>query len=213
MSGDREAILGRVREALRIPAPPRHEAPARVPVGGTVTTAFREWMPAVGNTLDEQIALFAKMSAGLRTEFHECADVTAAAMVIAKLAEQGNWLRLALHKGELCDAVAAALPPSLELVCTDDGYDKGVLESCEGGLTECEALVAQTGSVCVTTKSSGGRALSVLPPHHLVVARRSQVLPDLPAAYELLAERYSGNYPSFLGFITGPSRTGDIERI
>lgn len=213
MIGDREAILSRVREALRVPAPRRHEAPATVPAGGKVTTSFREWLPAVGHTIDEQIALFAKMSVGLRTEFHECTDAVAAAKTIADLAAEGNWKRLALHKGELCDAVAAALPESLELVRTDDGYDKNTLESCEGGLTECETLVAQTGSICVTARSSGGRALSALPPHHVVVAKRSQLVADLPAAYEQLAKRYGANYPSFIGFITGPSRTGDIERI
>ena len=82
-----------------------------------------------------------------------------------------------------------------------------------GALTECEALVAQTGSVCVTSRSSGGRALSVLPPHHIVIAQMEQLVPDLPAAYELLARKYRRNYPSFISFITGPSRTGDIERI
>ena len=213
MSGDREAILSRVREALREPAPRRHETPTRVPEGGNVTVAFREWLPAVGATLDDRVALFAKMSAGLRTEFQECADASAAARAIAELAEQEGWKRLALHKGELCDAVAAALPPTLELIRTDEGYDKSTLESCEAGLTECESLVAQTGSICVTTVSSGGRALSALPPHHIVVAKRSQLVADLPEAYERLAQRYAGNYPSFIGFITGPSRTGDIERI
>jgi L-lactate dehydrogenase complex protein LldG len=73
--------------------------------------------------------------------------------------------------------------------------------------------VAQTGSVCVTSRSSGGRALSVLPPHHVVVARQSQLVTDLSAAYEHLAGRYGAEYPSFISFISGPSRTGDIERI
>jgi L-lactate dehydrogenase complex protein LldG len=52
-----------------------------------------------------------------------------------------------------------------------------------------------------------------LPPHHIVIAKRSQLVADLPAALALVAERYKQNWPSFIGFITGPSRTGDIERI
>ena len=95
----------------------------------------------------------------------------------------------------------------------DGGYEKDALEACDAALTECESLVAQTGSVCVTALSSGGRALSVLPPHHIVIAQKSQLVPDLAAAYELLAEKYRKGYPSFISFITGPSRTGDIERI
>jgi L-lactate dehydrogenase complex protein LldG len=81
------------------------------------------------------------------------------------------------------------------------------------GITECDALIAQTGSVVLTSRSAGGRALSVLPPHHVVLARRDQLVPDLPAAFELLKMQYGDNYPSMISFITGPSRTGDIERI
>jgi L-lactate dehydrogenase complex protein LldG len=67
--------------------------------------------------------------------------------------------------------------------------------------------------VLVTSRSAGGRALSVLPPHHVVVVRREKLLPDLQAGFELLKSKYAANYPSFISLITGPSRTGDIERI
>jgi L-lactate dehydrogenase complex protein LldG len=39
------------------------------------------------------------------------------------------------------------------------------------------------------------------------------LLRDVPAAFELVKKKYAGNYPSMISFITGPSRTGDIERI
>jgi L-lactate dehydrogenase complex protein LldG len=53
----------------------------------------------------------------------------------------------------------------------------------------------------------------VLPEHHVVLARRDQLLPDLPAGYELIQQRYGAVWPSLTTLITGPSRTGDIERI
>jgi L-lactate dehydrogenase complex protein LldG len=150
----------------------------------------------------------------LKTEFVDCPDLQAAAQHVAALAAEHGWKQLATHPGELNDALATRLPPTLAILRLEAGYDKDALERCDAGLTECECLVAQTGAVCVTARNSGGRALSVLPPHHLVVARRDQLVPDLTAAYELLAEKYAKTgYPSFLGFITGPSRTGDIERI
>jgi L-lactate dehydrogenase complex protein LldG len=96
---------------------------------------------------------------------------------------------------------------------TDDSFDKYTLEQCDAGITECDALVAQTGSVLITSRSAGGRALSVLPPHHVVIARRDQLVSDLPAAFALIKERYGSDYPSMISLITGPSRTGDIERI
>ncbi len=53
----------------------------------------------------------------------------------------------------------------------------------------------------------------MLPPHHIVIARREQLVPDLSAAFALLKEKYGTHFPSMISFITGPSRTGDIERI
>jgi L-lactate dehydrogenase complex protein LldG len=122
-----------------------------------------------------------------------------------------SWTKIATHSGDLTDFACAKL--DLPLCRTDGGYDVHELESCSVGITECDALVAQTGSVLVTSRSAGGRALSVLPPHHVVLARREQLLGDLPDAFALLKQKYGSNYPSFISFITGPSRTGDIERI
>ena len=212
MSGDREAILGRITEALRTEAPRHHEAPSKA---GThsVTAPFREWMPPVGESVAARVETFARLSEMLRTEFRQCASIGAAAQHLAALAGEGGWKTLALHRGTLTDAVAAELPASLALLRVEAGYDRDALEACDAGLTECDSLVAQTGSVCVTALSAGGRTLSVLPPHHIVIARQEQLVTDLPAAYERLAKKYGANYPSFVGFITGPSRTGDIERI
>jgi len=80
-------------------------------------------------------------------------------------------------------------------------------------VTSCDCLVAQTGSVIVSTISAGGRALSVLPPTHLVIARHEQLIPDLATAMAFLRKRYDEHWPSALSVITGPSRTADIEKI
>ena len=81
------------------------------------------------------------------------------------------------------------------------------------GVTGCDCLLARTGSIAVCTRSAGGRALSVLPPVHLVIARRDQIVADLTAALALWQQRYDRHWPSNLCVITGPSRTGDIEKI
>jgi L-lactate dehydrogenase complex protein LldG len=214
MNGDREAILGRIREALREPAPRHHDQPATAPAGqGTVTAPFREWLPHVDDSPKARIECFARLSEILKTEFVTCASIAAATKHLAGLATDLGWKRLATHAGELNDRIAKKLPDTLEILRIEAGYDRDALEASDAGLTECECLVAQTGSVCVTALSSGGRTLSVLPPHHIVVARRAQLVADLTSAYELLAQKYAANYPSFMSFITGPSRTGDIERI
>jgi len=100
-----------------------------------------------------------------------------------------------------------------ELVSKTVGEANAGIRDCDLGVTTCDCLVAQTGSIIVSTLSAGGRALSVLPPTHLVIARREQTVPDLVAAMALLRKRYDRHWPSALSVITGPSRTADIEKI
>ncbi len=100
-----------------------------------------------------------------------------------------------------------------ELVRKAIGDPNASTRECDLGVTGCDCLVAQTGSVIVTTISTGGRALSVLPPTHLVIARREQIVPDLATAMALLRKCYNKHWPSALSVITGPSRTADIEKI
>jgi L-lactate dehydrogenase complex protein LldG len=171
----------------------------------------REWLPKVGQTFDEQLALFRANAADLKADFLLLASRDELAAALAKIRDAEKWQRIASHKGELTDFACEAL--GLPVCRTDGGYDVHDLEKCDAGVTECDALVAQTGSVVVTSRSAGGRALSVLPPHHVVIASREQLVPDLPAAFELLRRKYAPNFPSMISFVTGPSRTGDIERI
>lgn len=100
-----------------------------------------------------------------------------------------------------------------ELTTQFVGEPNAGVRECDLGVTGCDCLVAQTGSVVVSTFSAGGRALSVLPPTHLVIARREQIIPDLLSAMALLRKRYDKHWPSALSVITGPSRTADIEKI
>jgi L-lactate dehydrogenase complex protein LldG len=100
-----------------------------------------------------------------------------------------------------------------DLVGKTIGEANASVSESDLGVTSCDCLVAQTGSVIVSTISAGGRALSVLPPTHLVIARHEQLIPDLATAMAFLRKRYDEHWPSALSVITGPSRTADIEKI
>ncbi|HUA39799.1 MAG TPA: LUD domain-containing protein [Candidatus Sulfopaludibacter sp.] len=205
----REIILGRIREALKVTAPPP-VFPDRS-AGTPLPASPQKWLPPVGGTLEKQIELFRRNAEDLKAEFRECANLNEAVEHVKNLAAAGGWKKVGRHSGKLTDLIAREL--GLPEVRTDGGYAVNDLESCDAGLTECEALVAQTGSVLVSASTAGGRALSVLPPHHVVLARRNQMVPDLGAALQHVQEKFKENFPSFLSFISGPSRTGDIERV
>ena len=207
---EREQIIGRIREALRLEAHrPGH---AQIPSYGTRTdTTPRAWLPIVPGDHESRVELFARNCDDLRSRF---VRVSALGDVVEKLSEWKNadgWKLVASHHAPVLDAILPLI--GLPILFTEDRPTTNEIERADVGITLCDALIAQTGSILLTTRSAGGRTLSVLPPHHIVIARENQLLPDLPAAFELLQKTYTDDYPSLITFITGPSRTGDIERI
>jgi L-lactate dehydrogenase complex protein LldG len=224
----RDSILARVREALRGGSAGRssrhNEAKADLsrhsvaeedtadevqPTDGS--TGVRRVLPKVPDDFAGQVALFAERSETLKTEVLQCADEAAASAQLKLLSDREGWESIAFP----ADNEIRTLLANLSIAKLEVGRStaKTDLEKVSAGITGCDALIAQTGSVLLTAKSGGGRALSVLPVHHVVIASSSQLVPDLPAAFELLERKYAPNFPSFMTFITGPSRTGDIERV
>lgn len=83
-------------------------------------------------------------------------------------------------------------------------------ENTQASLTAAHAFIAQTGSI-LTSSACGGRGASIVPPCHIVYGRGEQIVPDITAALA----RIPAEIPdaSFVGLITGSSRTADIEKI
>lgn len=93
----------------------------------------------------------------------------------------------------------------------DEKYWSDDIVSCDISITNCEALVARTGSIILSTQNSG-RITSVYAPVHVCIAYTSQLVYDLKDALEHLTKKYKGTLPSMITFATGPSRTADIEK-
>jgi L-lactate dehydrogenase complex protein LldG len=91
-------------------------------------------------------------------------------------------------------------------------YDLSEYQNAEVSITGCDALVARTGSILVSSAMDKPRKLSVFPPVHIVIAYYDQVYFDLENALKVFKEKHSSAYPSMLSIISGPSRTADIEK-
>ena len=83
--------------------------------------------------------------------------------------------------------------------------DKHKMALCDLGVTEADYLLPETGTLVLRSSAIQPRAVSLLPRIHLAIVRPDMLRPDM---HQVFAEARSGNY---LLFITGPSRTADIE--
>ena len=94
----------------------------------------------------------------------------------------------------------------------DYTLDKDKFISMQAGITGCEFLVARTGSVVISSAGESGRQMNIFPPTHVVIAKKEQLV-DYPAdALEALQKKYGEVLPSMISFVSGPSRTADIEK-
>ena len=83
------------------------------------------------------------------------------------------------------------------------------------GITGADYAIAETGSVVVLPRQGLSRLVSVVPPVHVAIVRPSDIvgtLDDLFTLRRLEYLRHGGEMGSYLNFITGPSRTADIEQ-
>jgi L-lactate utilization protein LutC len=84
------------------------------------------------------------------------------------------------------------------------------------GITGVDFVLAETGSLVLSSQTEGCQLASLAPPLHVALYRRSQVLSSLDEILERMPLA-TGAGASVIGrstvFITGPSRTADIEQI
>ena len=83
-----------------------------------------------------------------------------------------------------------------------------LLLACDVGITSCDCAIAETGTLMMCSRPGQERVASLLPPMHIAVVERQQIVPDLIDSFAALNR---SALPSNVTLITGPSKTGDIE--
>ncbi len=78
------------------------------------------------------------------------------------------------------------------------------------GIVRAALAVAETGSVLLVEPDPVDRYVSLLTRHLIVVVREEQIVATLAEAFEWLASQPRA--AAYATFVTGPSRTADIER-
>ncbi len=205
---NRDEFLGRVKAAAeqgrqyRVHVQDVPPDVGYVGVGGDLVQRFAEEVTAVGGqvfivgSLEEASAKLAELVAEASAASavcwqHELLDRAAIRDLLSE--KQVTWF----------DAERLQeLPP--------DEQRKQLL-ACDVGITSCEVAIAETGTLMMCSRLGRERLASLIAPVHIAIIERCQLVSDLIDAFNLLAERGLEALPSNVTFITGPSKTGDIE--
>ena len=188
----KDLILRRIREALakggpQLPPAPDLTAPLHPPLPADLAEAFARNFLAAGGT------------------FFYCESDEAFFEELFRFKQEKKLETLHVWEPGLQEYLAHG---DIGFTALADRF----IADAPAALTTCEALLARTGSVLVSSGTASGRRLSAYPEIHLVVAHCSQVVADIRPALELVQARYGRRLPSMLSLITGPSRTADIEK-
>ena len=111
----------------------------------------------------------------------------------------------------------AAAAREVEAIRAEKGADGGAhgVRALPGGVGVVRAAkgIAQTGTCIVVTDDEALRLETMLPEVSVILLNSADILPDLPSAAPFLRAEQNQGRASYVSFITGPSRTADIERV
>jgi L-lactate dehydrogenase complex protein LldG len=211
MSEARDQILGAVRRALK--RGPVDDA-RRAELEARLAQHKRNLIPARAASLDHagQVDLFQKMAEAVQTTVARVArpeDVPAA--IADYLAQRNLPARVVMTPDPQLDDIPWDARPLLEI-------RRGRAEDADPiSVTACFAGVAETGTLMLTSGPESPTRNNFLPDTHIVVVRRQQVVASYEEGWTRLRQakgRSDGSFamPRTVNFITGPSRTGDIEQ-
>jgi L-lactate dehydrogenase complex protein LldG len=79
------------------------------------------------------------------------------------------------------------------------------------GITGCFCAVAETGSLLLLSGPDAFVSASLLPETHIAIVQASRIVAAMEDAFALVRAEH-GELPRASSFISGPSRTGDIEQ-
>lgn len=122
----------------------------------------------------------------------------------------------ALHLGETLIGTGA----NLEAMVLNDTSDREVQRdalrqkaiNADIGITGVDYAIAETGTAVLLARKGVSRVVSLLPPVHIAVVEKGQVLPSLDELFTLRRKEFlHNNLGSYMNLISGPSRSADIE--
>lgn len=212
LTGDRQAFFSAIRNNIKTP-PGGKAGRVENPMDGLFTER--------GTTVEERRELrerFIKEWTTLGGQAFSVKDRDELASALtAIIRERGikqavRWEHPQLERLNLSEIFAQAEAKLFEWPLAQN-YQEWipVAESMEAGVVWGDIAMAETGTLILPGSAGQPTTVSVLPITLIAVFTTAQLVDGFYSAMKLLKQRYGTNLPTTTTFITGPSRTSDIE--
>jgi L-lactate dehydrogenase complex protein LldG len=201
----RDDILGTIRRSLGVTG---REAIRRQIVADRLEQAPKGMVPARGKVDgEERIALFKTQAEAALATVNEVESPADVPQAVAEFLRNHN-LPAAIRTGE--DLRLKAMPwdaTSLDVSRGPSaGQDLNAVSHAFGG-------VAESGSIAMVSGAENPSTLNFLPDNHIVVVSAKDITGDYETLWSKVRFAFGkGSMPRTVNWITGPSRSGDIEQ-
>jgi len=155
---------------------------------------------------------FKKNAEALSAEVHRVANSNEARQLVAKLIGELSAKKVVYAPSQLVDEVdMSAVAQAANVEMTSHNLRQNAADA-DLGISQLDYGVAEIGTLVGNATSIESRMVSILPPVHMVFVRTGNIFPTLLDAIAHYNKNL-GELPRYLTFVSGPSRTADIERV
>lgn len=212
----REEVLERIRRGL-IREPSAHPQTSR---GRASSSALAQRVLEIKKRCEDRrgdlIKQFESEVSRVGGRVYRAHSTEAAVEYIEQIASNRNAGTIVAWNGRLVDSLG--LPDRLdksEIKCFTEATDQGLVRTsieADIGVTGVDYALADTGTLVLLAREGQARSISLLPPVHIAIVKADQIISSLDDLFPLIRlEAGDADLSSAITFITGPSRTADIE--
>jgi len=197
----RHELIARVRAALGHRASRDPGPPPRIPDETVRVVATNSDLASVFAANAAAVGMFVHRSSSAR-----------ATEVVCGILKASNARRVAIAASPMLAGVREAMQRmNLEVVAhAGPGFES--LYDCDAGVTDAQAGIAETGSLVCAAGPGRGSGLSLVPPVHIAIVRKSDLVADLIDLWQRAGPADIALSRNII-LITGPSKTADIEGV
>lgn len=169
---------------------------------------------ALGNhDLDELYKKFVNKAKTLNTQVYRAQNDTEVMEYLQAEIENLDAEKVVTYESELITELG--LKDKLAAVNGVKSYFDNIpteVEEADIGISELNIAIAKSSTLVDYATSYDKRIVSMLPRTHVAIVRTNTLVLDLEEAFEIVQDKYGTDMLPYLAFITGPSKTADIER-